>query len=678
MLPAPNEAIAAARPIRSADLIELRDIGSPESWLYAGVSPLALSPDGKSLAFVINQANIATNSYCRALVVIPAAGGLPRIVDRGGDYIILADTVRGLIEPVGGGVMVVPRWSPDGRRIGYLKRVNGLTQVWAVNTDGSGARAVTASTTDVDTWTWSTSGTILFSTRPGIATVERAVNEEALSGWRYDERVMTFKGWRPELRDQDVPSKSFAVGLADRRSRPASAAEAATLADVPAITATNDAGIVAADGRRAGIAGSAVNPQVPRRIWIGDANGKRFDCLSEACAGGVTQLWWDKDGSLIFLRREGRARSEFAVYRWRVGIGEPQRIYSSLDWFHACLLDESRLICTVETSARPGRIVAIDLDRGVSTEVFDPNPGFERLALGKVERIFTRNENGQDSWVDLVLPPDYQPGQKLPIVVVQYHSQGFLRGGTGNDYPIFLLAQAGFAVLSFERPPTYGLGRPELDTWDKAIAAGTKDWANRKNILSSLLNGLDQVEARGIIDPKRVGITGLSDGMSTIEYAIINTKRFAAVALSSCCEDPKTVMTYGGIVWADWNHDVRGYPRATEDPTAFWKAMSISLNAKTIDTPILMQLADREALGGLEAFTALREQHKPVDLYIFPDEYHMKWQPRHRLAIYERSIDWFDFWLNGHERAKAGKELEYESWRRMKAARARSSGTSPP
>jgi len=253
--------------------------------------------------------------------------------------------------------------------------------------------------------------------------------------------------------------------------------------------------------------------------------------------------------------------------------------------------------------------------------------------------------------------------------VVQYTSQGFLRGGTGNDYPIFSLAQAGFAVVSFERPPTFGLGNPVLDTWDKAIAAGTKDWANRKNILSSLLNGLDQIEARGIADPKRVGITGLSDGMSTIEYAIINTKRFAAVALSSCCEDPKTVMTYGGIVWADWNHDVRGYPRATEDPLPFWKAMSISLNARTIDTPILMQLADREALGGLEAFTALREQKKPVDLYIFPDEYHMKWQPRHRAAIYDRSIDWFDFWLNGRERAGPGKQEQYAIWRKLRADR---------
>ena len=666
LLPSPGEATAPARPITTADLIQLRDIGSPESWVYAGVSPLALSPDARSIAFVINQADIATNSYCRALVIMPATGGAPRIVDRGGDYMILADVVRGLIQPVGGGVMVVPGWSPDGKRIGYLKRTNGVTQVWEARADGSGARAMTTSGTDVETWAWSTNGSIVFSTRPTTAAVETSIDTEGLSGWRYDERVMTMEGLRPQIRDKDAPIVRFAVDIAAQRTRSATPAEAQILDGISSLTSANDAGVVGPDGRRAGIAASPINPQVPRRIWVTGAKGERANCTFDACAGSVTQLWWDKDGSLLFLRREGRARSEFAIYRWHVGGSEPQRLYRSIEWFHACLLDSPRLICTVEASSRPGRIVTIDLATGAAATLFDPNPGFSRLTLGKVERIFTRNENGQDSWVDLVLPPDYKPGQKLPLVVVQYLSQGFLRGGTGNDYPIFPFAQAGFAVLSFQRPPTYGLGNPALDTWDKAIAAGTKDWANRRNILSSLLNGVDQVVARGIVDPKRVGITGLSDGMSTIEYALINTKRFSAAALSSCCEDPKTVMTYGGIVWADWNHDVRGYPRATDDPTAFWTAMSISLNARTINTPILMQLADREYLGGLEAFTALREQKKPVDLYVFPDEYHMKWQPRHRLAIYERSIDWFDFWLNKRERPAPGKAEQYRVWRLMR------------
>lgn len=668
MLPKPNEASGPIRPVTSADLIELRDIGSPESWAYPGVSPLALSPDRGSIAFVINQAEIASNSYCRALVVMPANGGAPRVVDSGGEYIIIADTVRGLISPVGGGAMVVPAWSPDGRRIGYLKRLAGKTQVWEANADGSGARPVTAAASDISAWAWLDDRTIIVATRPAVVEVERGVDEEALSGWRYDDRIMTMEGLRPQLRDRDVPASSFAVDVATGRVRRSTASEDIILAAQPTLTARVEAGVLANDGRRAGIAGSPTNPQVPRRIWVSDAGGKRESCASDACSAGVTQLWWDDQGRLVFLRREGRGSSEFAFYRWRPGDGEPRRFYSGSEWVHACLLDGHRIVCTVETSSRPGRIVAIDLATGRESTLFDPNPGWARIALGRVERIFTRNQSGLDAWVDLVLPPDYKAGDRLPLVVVQYHSRGFLRGGTGNDYPIFLLARAGFAVLSFQRPPFYGLGQPELDTWDKLQTAGTKDWTERKSILSSLSNGIDQIEARGMIDPKRIGISGLSDGLSTIEYALINTKRFSAAALSTCCEDQKTVMTYGGTVWADWNHSVQGYPLAGDDGSAFWKPMSLALNARTIEAPILMQLADREFLGSLETFTALREQGKPVDLYVFPDEYHMKWQPRHRLAVYERSVDWFDFWLNGRERGGAGKEAQYRLWRGLRAS----------
>src|SRR3546814_17530678 len=69
---------------------------------------------------------------------------------------------------------------------------------------------------------------------------------------------------------------------------------------------------------------------------------------------------------------------------------------------------------------------------------------------------------------------------------------------------------------------------------------------------------------------------------------------------------------------------------------------SLAVNAERIDTPLLMQLADSEAMLALETFTALREHGQPVEMYVFPGELHNKWQPAHRLAVYTRNIDWFD------------------------------------
>jgi len=67
---------------------------------------------------------------------------------------------------------------------------------------------------------------------------------------------------------------------------------------------------------------------------------------------------------------------------------------------------------------------------------------------------------------------------------------------------------------------------------------------------------------------------------------------------------------------------------------------------------------------------SLREAGKPVELYIFPGEYHLKWQPAHRAAVYRRSLDWFDFWLRGHVDPSSDKSPQYKRWSAMRIASA--------
>ena len=75
VLPSAQDGTGPRRAITAADLIELRDIGSREAPVYRRASPYAVSPDGGSIAFILSKADLAANSYCRALVVVPTAGG---------------------------------------------------------------------------------------------------------------------------------------------------------------------------------------------------------------------------------------------------------------------------------------------------------------------------------------------------------------------------------------------------------------------------------------------------------------------------------------------------------------------------------------------------------------------------------------------------------------------------
>src|SRR3546814_1841537 len=70
-------------------------------------------------------------------------------------------------------------------------------------------------------------------------------------------------------------------------------------------------------------------------------------------------------------------------------------------------------------------------------------PEFAGLTLGVVKRIKLKSSLGIPACADVVLPTDYQPGRHYPLIVVQYQSRGFLRGGTGDEFPVQLFANHG-------------------------------------------------------------------------------------------------------------------------------------------------------------------------------------------------------------------------------------------
>lgn len=675
LVPTRVEQPQESRPITARDLIEMREIGSPDSASFTSPSSFAVSPDGTRVAYVINRADLASNSYCRALVVSTISDpGVPLVLDRGGEHIKVVDVQQGFYLPTGATKVVVPVWSPDGYSLAYLRRDDGTTQAWVAEAGGTGARRVSRSNVDVVTVAWSADGQrLIFGALKDEAALERAIDREGARGWLYDERISPEISARPRLRatdDLDI----FAADLSTGRIEQANASDRSRLESVPLPGRPVDPVAQGPGGGRAWVQRNASSPMAPAVLMATVPGSETIRCDAEPCNGGILSIWWDEDG-LVFLRREGWNKDTMALYRWTPGTGEPVTILRTEDVLHGCVKAGDEFICTRENSRTPRRVVAIDSRTGTDREIFDPNPEFGQIRVGRVARLKWRNKYGLEAWGDLVVPPDYKPGTPLPMVVVQYHSDGFLRGGTGDEYPIFLLAERGFAVLSTDRPQLFAASFAELDSFDEIIAANQKGWAERHSLLSSVLTGVSMAVDQGYADPARVGITGLSDGSTTVAFAVIHSDAFAAAAVSTCCIEPNTTMTYGGIAWADWLRSI-GYPPATSNDRVFWRDMSLAQNAARIDTPLLMQLSDKEFRLALEAFSALREQHKPVEMYVFPEEAHIKWQPVHRRAVYERNLDWFSFWLQGTEDPDPEKAEQYARWRvlRSRAADAKSGG----
>ena len=659
--------ITQQRAITADDLLSVRDIGRGDGALLSNQSPLGLSPDGRRVAFIISRADVSTNSYCIGLALMDLQpGATPRLLDQGGEFISGTGDYRGVILPTGFPILLAPSWSPDGRWIAFLRRDQGITQLWVVAAEGGPARALTHSPVDVEQFAWMPKdGTLVYASRAGQLTERSALAREAVTGFRYDDRYVPMMGDRP-MPLAGTALSLFRIDPADGATRAAGDGDRALLGPDPIRYEIRPLAAKADDGRSVVAEHVSENPASPWSLVVSAASGVKIPCPSEACRGKFAGFWWmPHGGPLLFLRREGWNSRSTALYRWQPGEREARQLLATSDVISGCGLAKGALICLRESATVPARIVRIDPHDGRSALLYDPNPEFGAIRFGKVERLEWRNDRCLEVAGDLVLPPGYDGRKRLPLIVTTYRSNGFLRGATGNEYPIHLFAEKGFAVLSLDRPPHVGAINPLNKDWQKLLAENDRDWGERRSMQSSVMTGVQRVIDMGIADADRIGISGLSDGSSTVGFALINSSRFAAAAVSTCCLEPWTVNSTIGPAFARKMRQ-QGFPPATSDDRQYWQPGSMIRNAASIDTPLLMQLADREYLTAVDVFAALREQNKPVDMYVFPDEYHNKWQPRHRLAIYERNIDWFLYWLQGREDPDPRKAEQYANWDRLR------------
>jgi len=659
-----------ANRVTVGDQLRLVDLGRDP--VRAAGTVFTLSPDRRHIATITRQANPRTNSHCLRLIVVPVDGnGAPREVDVGGEFNNADFSLRGFsVVKAGWERSNPPLWSPDGARIAFLKRMNGFTQAWIADPTGKvPARQVSFLPVDVDRIAWSGDGHgLILATRPDIRRRAEEIAQEAPRGFLYDDR------FNPQVADRPIPVGPIPfrfsyLSVATGTIRDATAAEAGVLDPSPAKAASPDASAetLSQSGHAAWlerkIPGGLLSP---RKLMLLPHDGERKVCESESCEG-VQKLWWSDDGETLYgLQFTGWARNEMAFLRWNIADPQPRQLFRTRDAFNDCLMAGREFICGREGAAQPRRIVGIDVKTGRERIIFDPNPATRTRSWGSVQRLLVRNAFGAESFADLVLPPDHKPGQKHPLIVVQYMSHGFLRGGTGDDVPIHPLANRGFAVLSFSRPeslPGDAAARSNIELMQN----GRRDWLDRRNVQSALEEAIRLAINSGTIDQDRMGITGFSDGTVTTQWALINSDLFKVASLGSCCEDMNFYSVIPGPRFTQEMQDsgMRLFEPGIEDQ---WRPVSLLLNVDRVKVPILIQNTDSEYKAGLDVLATYRHYGRPIELYVFEDETHVKWQPAHREAIYERNVEWFEFWLMNKVNCAAVRAPQYERWKAMAGA----------
>lgn len=638
-------------------LVETTDIGS-----------VSISPDGRQLVFRTERADVERNSYVLDWYSVDLSSGVARRIGGGGDP-IYGDPGIVQSEP--------PIWTSDGRAIVFRALVDGAIGVWRAGLSGASMAPLIVRDADVETLALSPDGqTLVYKVGPSREQIESAERQEYDSGILVDSSVdlaqNLFRGGaiNGRMATQRLVGYWFVRGgLMWRAPRQERRYDLSTGVDkaagapepVPHFEAPSMTLAASASSERGDLAEATWDGRVGSIAAILKGDSTRLRCTEPLCTSGrISALVWRPGMRQLLITFTDRHRRQ-SLYLWDIGSNRLRLVVSSDGLLSGgrrnnipCAVSASAAFCVAAAAGSPPMLERIDLDSGETRILFDPNAALRAAYTPAVEQLDWKTSDGTRIAGTLLTPT----GTRLhsaPLFVNYYVCDGFLKGGEGDEWPIPALLDAGFAVACVNAAPFSG-PQDGLATYRRGLDAVLA--------LAALL------EHRGLVDARRIAMGGFSFGSEVATWVATHSDLLAALSIASAQSDPAGYWfdSIGGGDRPRMIRKVWGLGRP-EDTPARWALVSAALNAERISAPTLLQLPEQEARRIPEFYARLTQSRTPAELYAYPDEDHLKVQPRHRLAVYQRNLDWFRYWLQGYRDPDPSRANQYSRWDRLRERR---------
>jgi dipeptidyl aminopeptidase/acylaminoacyl peptidase len=351
----------------------------------------------------------------------------------------------------------------------------------------------------------------------------------------------------------------------------------------------------------------------------------------------------DADEMTIVATREEISK-KFELYKVSLASGRAVKIFEKDgfldDPFHfGFSRDGKTLVYAFQDAQHPEDVWSLDSGGGRPRQLTRLNPQLDHVVFGESRLIEWRSIDGDRVRGALLLPSNYRPGEKYPLIVKVY-------GGASlsNDVYRFGLLGPTIENLQLFSTRSYAVLVPDGPVGKHAPMPG---------LLNAILPGVDKVVELGFAEPNHIGLMGLSYGGYSTLSLIVQTKRFkAAVAIAGVVD---LVSVYGhlddggssGMVgWAETGQGAMGgslwqfRERYIENSPVFF--------LDRVETPLLLVHGDRDrsvpCQQSEEVFVGLRRLGKEVVYAKYAGEPHGydEWTYAHQVDYLERIIEWFD------------------------------------
>jgi dipeptidyl aminopeptidase/acylaminoacyl peptidase len=626
-----NPAAARKKPVTPEAFLEVRSLQDPQ-----------FSPDGRRVAFVVTDP-LKSQHRTRHIWMYDTRTKVARQFT----YSEKSESS--------------PRWSPDGTQLAFLSNRGGEEQqIYLMRAAGGEAAAVTKGKSSVQRLEWSPDGREIAYLAPDPKTEAEEKKEKE----KDDARVVDKDDKHPRLRILDLTTH------AERVLTPATWAvkELVWLPDGQTliVRATNH----------------PESDQLTDKIYSVNAkDGKMKELL--APRGPFNDVRVSPNGhaiSFVGCREDGPEPHDLMLLQ--IGAPAPSNLTgASLDrqvMDYRWLKDESLLLDAVDgfrTKFHSYTAQGVQIDAGFfgtnprqfsvsgdgtvafigetavelpelwiwkKGEAPEPvtrvNDAFERqYALQKPEIYKYKSLDGTEIEAALLLPAAYDGKSKLPLIALVHG------GPTGawlddfNEWGQLLVAQ-GFAVFTPNIRGSIGYGQ-------RFIEKNRADWGGGD--FKDVMAGIDDLIAKGIADPEKLGIGGWSYGGYMAEWAVTQTTRFkAAVSGAGMADLISEFGTERDPAYDEWFWGVP-YERPegflNHSPFVYMK------NAKT-PTLILQGEADTtDPIGqSQELYRGLKRYGVPSDFVVYPREPHGLQEAKHRVDMQKRMVEWFQKYLSDH------------------------------